>query len=124
MSSEKWFEDEINEMVVVVAGAKNPQEIVDLFEYILTPREINDMAKRLKILKMLSAGCSYCEIQRRLMVSSSLIGRLSYHVGYGFRRSNNSGKRVGDRKVSNILESYLRSPKLKYKGITTFIPRS
>lgn len=123
MNSAKWFETEVREMVSLISATKTPAETRQIFEYILTPREINDMGKRLKILQMLAGGYSYSEIRNRLGVSSSLISRLSCHLGYGFRRCNVPSKRPGATKLSVAFKNYLRAPKVKYKGIPTPLPR-
>jgi Trp operon repressor len=82
----KWCEKEINEMVDLVSSCKDSKEVSEVFDIILTPREINDMARRLKILRLLEEGQSYSEIRMRLGVGSDLIGRVANRIGFGFRR--------------------------------------
>jgi uncharacterized protein YerC len=87
MSTNKWCEKEIKELVLAVSSASTPYAVNSLFEVVLTPRELNDMAKRLKIKKMLEEGSSYQHIETALNVSPAIISRISSHIGYGFRRS-------------------------------------
>lgn len=123
MAKDLWFEKEIKKLLCLIAETKNTQEIEMLFESILTPREINDMARRLKIIEMLNDGCSYQEIQQELKVSTSLISRLSYHVGFGFRRSASKTIRSNIKESTvNAIKKYQKSTKIKYKGVPGIIP--
>jgi len=112
MSREKWFQKEIDELIKDIANATTELEVIKLFETVLTPREINDIARRLKILKMIKEGKSYLEIQDVLNVSSGVISRVSANVGFGFRRSN---KTVEIPESNNIK---VKKRIIKYKGAT------
>lgn len=123
MSRDTWFEKEIKDMLCVIAETKNTQEVERLFEKLLTPREINDMARRLKILEMLEEGNSYGQIRSKIGVSTAIISRLSYHVGYGFRRSNGKSKRqIVEDQLKEAANTYRHSKKISYKGVPGFIP--
>lgn len=123
MNSNTWLEKEIREMVQVVSECRDHQEVESLFELILTPREINDIARRLKVLRMIANGHSYLEIRQSLSVSSALISRLSYHVGFGFRRTNSKTTRQTDSRLPRVVINYLMAPKIKYKGAPGIIPK-
>ena len=90
MSREKWFQEEIDEMIKEVVAADTQEKVIEIFDVALTPREINDMARRIKVLKYLKEGKSYSEIQQLLQVSTGLISKISVHIGFGFRRSSTS----------------------------------
>lgn len=115
MSRDIWFEVEIKELLSDVAELKNTQEVEDLFEVIITPREINDMARRLKISKLLAEGNSYSEISMKLNVSPNIISRVSSGIGYGFRRTNITHP------VKASPKKKQRGKSIKYKGRDTFI---
>jgi uncharacterized protein YerC len=106
----KWCEKEINEMVELVSLCKNPKEVCEVFDLILTPREINDMARRLKIIKLLEAGKSYSEIRMCLGVGSDLIGRISNGIGFGFRR-------VDPAAAKKAAQTEWKDPLLRKKGV-------
>jgi TrpR-related protein YerC/YecD len=112
LNTNNWCEKEIRELVKLISEINDVKEVEKLFDLILTPREINDMAKRLKIKKMLEAGSSYLEIERELRVSPVIISRISNSVGYGFRRSYAG--------VGKKTKSKTKTPKrtIKYKGAT------
>lgn len=115
MAREIWHEKEINEMLKVVSEANTIKDVEELFDMILTPREINDMARRYKAIEMLEKGLSYSEIGEALGLSSVIVSRLSNKIGYGFRRSSKiANKRT---KAKNgyvkIAPSYKGMPAIK-----------
>lgn len=104
-------------MIKTIAETRSPEAVCDLFDKILTPREINDMARRMMVLEMLEANQSYAEIAMKLGMSSNTISKISAKIGYGFRRS-------GPGTVSGKKEK-LKLPRLvqsnrKYKGAPTY----
>ncbi len=124
MSIDIWFEKEIKDLIKIVASTNTTKDVELLFERILTPREINDMARRLKILEMLNAGYSYSMIQQEVKVSSTIIARLSNHIGYGFRRNPSRNTRKNIDNIKDVIINYSKSHKVKYKGIPGIIPIS
>jgi uncharacterized protein YerC len=94
-----------------VANTNKEDEVDILFDAILTPREINDMARRLAAIRMLNQGSSYLDVRRELGLNPNTIARLSGHIGYGFRRSYLSVKQADPQK-----EKKLRRPIRRYKG--------
>jgi Trp operon repressor len=113
MNTNTWCEKEIDELISLVAETTTVSGVESLFEVILTPREINDMAKRLKIRKLLETGKTYSEIQQQLHVSPTIIGRVSNKIGYGFRRSYSN---IGQGDSTNKTKK--RAQPLRYKGAT------
>lgn len=109
MNTNTWFEKEINELLSEVAKLKTVKEVELVFEKILSPREINDMARRLKIWKMLQEGKSYFDIQDTLGASPGLISKISLGIGFGFRRGQ--GVQPTPKKVIKKSKKVI-----KYKG--------
>jgi TrpR-related protein YerC/YecD len=109
----KWFKKEIEEMLKGVAKAKSSEEVAEIFEIILTPREINDMAKRLKVVKMLNKKESYSNIKEKLGVGNTTISRIANGIGYGFRRGNSviSEEQKTEKKINKKSKKIIR-----YKG--------
>jgi TrpR-related protein YerC/YecD len=111
----KWCEKEIQKMIVIISSLNGPKEIFELFDKILTPREINDMARRMTALEMLDEGKSYLDIAMELGMSSNTISRISTKNGFGFRRC--SPKVIDD---NNIKLPKIEKSKIRYKGAPTY----
>lgn len=105
-----WHKEGIQDVVELLLDCKNKQEIEVVFDRILTPREINDIARRYKALTMLDEGKSYTDIQLATGMSRVTISRLSAKCGYGFRKSSGLSKRSAASIKNN------RRP-LRYKGV-------
>lgn len=114
MSVDAWFEKEIDKMLVEISKTKSKKEVEKIFDRILTPREINDMARRLEIWRLLERGISYREIQDRMRVSSAIVSKVAYKIGYGFRRTN-----VKIKKDVKKAKKEFNGFKNKYIGVTT-----
>jgi len=105
-----WHKDEIQEVIRLLLSCKNNEDIEIFFDRVLTPREINDIARRYKVLKMIDGGKSYADIMQETGMSAVTISRLSMKCGYGFRKSSGI-KKVGKR------EPYGQRKTLRYKGV-------
>lgn len=114
MSVERWFDKEIKEMMKEIVAVKDIKTLEIIFDRILTPRELNDMGRRHAIIKMLSDGKSYQEIQEKLQISSAIIAKVSNKIGYGFRRSRSFPATSQTKKSKRQAESRV----IKYKGAT------
>jgi TrpR-related protein YerC/YecD len=117
---ESWYQKEIDEMIVEIAGITDISNLKDYLGRVLTPREINDMARRNKVRKMLEEGNSYSDISLKLGASTVLISKVSAQIGYGFRRSSSHTKKEKTAKIDP--GKYLRR-KVKYKGVNTGLSR-
>jgi TrpR-related protein YerC/YecD len=113
----KWCEKEIVEAIEAIADCEDSVEVCGLFDVILTPREINDMARRYKIIRMLDEGCSYGEITRALGVSTVMISKVSSKIGYGFRRSWPSTAKKNNKDVKKWQDPLTRPQDIYYKGV-------
>ena len=109
-----WHKNEIQEVIELLLSCNKKEEIELMFDRILTPREINDIARRYKALKMIEEGCSYGDIMIKTGMSSVTISRLSMKCGYGFRKSSGIVRRRQNYKLKN--DPGKRT--LKYKGIS------
>lgn len=111
----KWCEKEIDEMVKLVSLCKDSKEVCEVFDVILTPREINDMARRLKILELLEEGQSYSDIKMSLGVGGDVISRVAGKIGFGFRRVHSTiAKKESQKKWEDPLQ---RKRDVYYKGV-------
>jgi len=109
-----WHKEEIQEVISLLLSCKTKQDIEFFFDRVLTPREINDVARRYKALKMIDSGESYTDIMQETGMSSVTVSRLSMKCGYGFRKS--SGIKKINKKRTNM--GYGRGMTLKYKGVS------
>ncbi len=111
MSRYDWHKEEIDQLIKLIAKAKSPKEVKKIFDFILTPREINDIARRLKVLEMLGEGKSYSDIQSKLGISPIVISRIGGKVGFGF----STGARASRKNNYKFSKKY----PLRYKGAPT-----
>lgn len=65
------------QLVVVLADLKTPEEIYSFLSVFLTESEFSTLAKRLQILSELSQNKSYEDIQQKLGVSSATVSSAS-----------------------------------------------
>lgn len=108
-----WHKEEIQEVISLLLSCETNHDMEIIFDKVLTPREINDIARRYKVLKMIDEGKSYADIMQETGMSSVTVSRLSMKCGYGFRKS--SGIKKVKNKRSNM--GYGRGKTLKYKGV-------
>jgi TrpR-related protein YerC/YecD len=109
-----WHQKEIDELLRDLAEIKNREQIESFLERIVTPRELNDIAIRLKIWKLLEEGESYSSIQSSFGVGTELISKVSNKIGYGFRRT--SGAAVKREKKFKNKRRHIR-----YKGAPSIL---
>lgn len=109
-----WHKEEIQEVIKLLLFCKNEEEVELIFDRILTPREINDIGRRYKVLKMIDEGKSFTEILMETKMSSTTISRISAKCGYGFRKT--SGLKHIKKKPAK--ENKFKT--IKYKGAPAF----
>lgn len=110
-----WHKEEINKLIKILAATKTSKEIEKIFDFVLTPREINDIARRLKALEMLGEGKSYADIQSELGMSPIVISRISGKIGFGFSASQKA--KLNDKILHKNKTS--KEYTLRYKGAPT-----
>ena len=67
----------MDELIRLFVNVGDEQTVSDILLDLFTLREIRDLASRLQVAKMLSAGTSYAEIEKRTGVSATTISRVS-----------------------------------------------
>lgn len=70
-------------MLGVFAQLDTDDEVYKLLQDLCTVREINDMAQRLQVARLLAKGASYLEIQETTGASATTISRVSKCLNYG-----------------------------------------
>lgn len=73
----------MNELADIIVSIKERQIAKDFLKNILTPTELDEVAKRLQIVKLLKKGISQREIAKKLDVSIGTITRGSRELKYG-----------------------------------------
>ncbi|MFA5792450.1 MAG: trp operon repressor [Candidatus Gracilibacteria bacterium] len=74
---------EINELADVIVAIDDRQVAKDLLRNILTPTELEEVVKRLQIVKLLKKGVAQREIAKKLNVSIGTITRGSRELKSG-----------------------------------------
>ena len=62
---------------------RTPEELMAFFEDICTIKELQDMAQRLEVARLLSQGKSYAEINQVTGASTATISRVKRCLNYG-----------------------------------------
>ena len=78
-----WQTKEVEELFEAILLLENKEECFEFFSDACTIKEILDIAQRLKVAKMLSAGMSYAQITQELGASTATISRVAKCLNYG-----------------------------------------
>ena len=73
----------IKELAKVIADIDDEELAEDFLKNILTPSELEEISKRLQIVKMLNKGIPQREVAKKLAVSMGTISRGSRELKYG-----------------------------------------
>ncbi len=73
----------IKDLAAVFSNITDDQMAENILRNILTPKELDEIAKRLQIFKMLKDGVSQREIAKKLKVSIGTVSRGSRELQYG-----------------------------------------
>lgn len=73
----------LEEFVKTISSKKTPQEVESFFRAILTPKELQEIPKRLQIVKLLKKGLPQREIADKLGVGVATVTRGSKEIQKG-----------------------------------------
>ena len=96
-NSEQEKQAMINELYEVIAATKNEKDVKDLFSDLLTIKELEHLAQRIRAAKLILEGKTYQQIIDATEISSATLSRVSRCVGYGsggYRRFVKTDKEV------------------------------
>ena len=79
----KFKRDDIDELFEGILSLKTVDECYRFFEDICTINEINSIAQRLQVAKMLDNKCTYKEIEQETTASTATISRINKCLVYG-----------------------------------------
>jgi len=75
--------DKIGELTVAFLKQKTMSEMTDFLKGILTPKELNELYSRLRIVKMIKTSLPHQEIARKLKVGVATVSRGSRELKKG-----------------------------------------
>jgi TrpR-related protein YerC/YecD len=74
---------ELDYLCQALAGLTDPDDIANLLSDMCTIREIDEMAQRLSVARLLDSDTSYLEITKKTGVSATTIARVAKALNYG-----------------------------------------
>ena len=83
MLNEKIAKDQIDELAQAMLTLKNVEEARNFFEDILTVGEMQAIAQRLAVARMLRQGTTYQDIAENTGASTATISRVNRALTYG-----------------------------------------
>jgi len=83
MSAERLRTEDVERLLEAFAALQAPEEIYAFLQDVCTIREIKEMAQRLAVARMLSAGEHYDRIRDATGASTTTISRVSRSLNYG-----------------------------------------
>lgn len=83
MREDRLRTPEVDELLRAFASVEDTEEAYAFLQDICTIREIKDMAQRLHVARMLSAGEHYARIREVTGASATTISRVSKALNYG-----------------------------------------
>lgn len=83
MYQSKLMTEETLALFDAILSLKDPEECCRFFEDVATIGEVQAMAQRLQVAKLLSRGLKYSDIAQRTGASTATISRVSRCLSYG-----------------------------------------
>ena len=83
MTEDRLRTRDVDELLRAFLALDDAEEAYALLQDLCTIREIQDMAQRLQVARMLALGEHYTEIQERTGASATTISRVSKSLNYG-----------------------------------------
>jgi len=83
MADDRLRTPEVDELLDALLAVERPDEAYALLLDLCTIREIKDMAQRMHVAKLLSAGEHYTAIQAETGASATTISRVNKSLNYG-----------------------------------------
>lgn len=73
----------VEELFEAVLTLQNVQEYMEFFEDVCTVKEVQSIAQRFAVAKMLRAGSTYAEVAAKTGASTATISRVNRSMTYG-----------------------------------------
>ena len=76
-------QQKIEDLYALIASISDPEDIRALFDDLCTRKEVENMAERVFVAKLLFEGNTYSQVMARAEISSATLSRVSRCVQYG-----------------------------------------
>ena len=83
MASDRLRTPDVNALVEALLALRDADEVYTFLQDVCTVREIQDIAQRLAVARMLDSGKHYSDIESATGASSTTISRVSRALNYG-----------------------------------------
>jgi TrpR-related protein YerC/YecD len=83
MPADRLRTDDVDRLLEVFASLGSPDDVYAFLQDVCTVREIQEMAQRLAVARMLSAGEHYDDIREATGASTTTISRVNRALNYG-----------------------------------------
>lgn len=83
MPQDRLRTPEVDALLEAFLALETPDEVYAFLQDVCTIREIQDLAQRLAVARMLAAGEHYADIQRETGASSTTVSRVNRCLNYG-----------------------------------------
>ena len=83
MAEDRVRTELVENLLHVLAGMQDEDQIYALLQDLCTVREITEMSQRLEVARLLSQKTSYVDIQEKTGASATTISRVSKCLNYG-----------------------------------------
>jgi len=81
--SDRLRTPEVGALLDAFVALDDPEDVYAFLRDVCTIREVQDIAQRLAVARMLASGVHYAEIQEQTGASSTTISRVSRCLNYG-----------------------------------------
>jgi TrpR-related protein YerC/YecD len=78
-----WLTDEVHQVAAALIALRDEDEALLFLRDLCTVTELREFGERWHVARLLDAGLSYAEIQRRTGASSATISRVGQWLRYG-----------------------------------------
>ena len=83
MAADRLRTDDVERLLEAFSALSDPADVYAFLQDVCTVREIQEMAQRLAVARMLSAGEHYDHIREATGASTTTISRVSRALNYG-----------------------------------------
>ena len=81
--SHAWQTQEITELFEAIASLRSPEEVGRFLRDLCTMSELEAMAHRWQVARLLEEGLPYLEISKRTHASTTTVTRVAHWLRYG-----------------------------------------
>ena len=81
--SHTWQTQEITELFEAIASLRSPEEVGRFLRDLCTMSELEAMAHRWQVARLLEEGLPYLEISKRTHASTTTVTRVAHWLRYG-----------------------------------------